>query len=561
MEWNPVRKSRSAYAGLIAALFFGGPSAVRAQCPSYPYSFLTMSGASSFDQFGASAASVGDVNGDGIPDLLVGAPFADPSGLSAAGQAVLLAGGIGTVLLTVNGAASGDLMGQAVAGSGDLNGDTVGDLLVGAPNADPAGLSAAGEVLAISGATGGVLYSLAGTSPSDRFGQAVCVAGDVNADGVPDLLVGAPYASPLGLSMAGLARVFSGSSGAPIFPLPLIGSAVNQNFGYSVAGPGDVDGDGIADLFIGAPTSSQAKVFSGATGALLLTVSGMGYLGRSVAGPGDINGDGTPDLLAGDAMTGGAAYSGVNGTVLFAVSGGVMAGPGDVTLDGVPDALVGRPAQGQAAVYSGLSGVQVASFGTPPLGSGCPTTIGMAVAGAGDINSDGVVDMLVGEPYANPAAGLDCAGQVKVWSFVAYPAGSTSFGAGCPGSNGASPAISANGVPCLGSSVGISLSGALSGTPAILIGGASSTSWLGGPLPLDLGPLGIPGCFLRVSVDALLPTTTTGPAGAGGASFWFTIPTSSTLLGQFAFFQWYVVDPGPFAIPGVTSPGLQVLLG
>ncbi|MCI0589008.1 MAG: hypothetical protein L0323_19480 [Planctomycetes bacterium] len=541
------------------------------------------------ERFGSSIADAGDLDGDGIPDLAVGAPLADPAGLVDAGQARIFSGSNGLILRALNGGAPADRFGSSLAAIGDLDGDGVEDLLVGAPGADPGGLADAGRATLFSGSTGAALLVLDGSSASDAFGTSVAGPGDLDGDGFPELFVGAPFASPGGVFAAGRAVVFSGNGVGILFSFD--GTNLQDRLGMAVAGAGDVNGDGVADLVVGAPSASlilsgifglgQAGVFSGLDGSLLIsftTTVGYSELGTAVAGAGDANADGYADVIVGAPGWGFPSpglnlglvslYSGQSGAILSSLAGtgssppgrlgSSVAGVGDVNGNGVLDYIAGAPNAGSARVIASSGGVLATLTGEPPGDS-----FGRAVAGLGDVTGDGRPEIAVGAPTADPS-GLADAGRVRVFSFPGFPAGSSIFGTGCPGFGGFLPSIATTGglATSTGNPIfGIALGQALGGAAAVLVAGVSSQSWGGLPLPLDLAPSGAPGCALFVSGEVLIPTIAagTGPGG-GSATVPLPVPNNAALNGGLVYFQWYVFDPGPGPLPGSMSRALQVLV-
>ncbi|HET6204542.1 MAG TPA: VCBS repeat-containing protein [Planctomycetota bacterium] len=315
-------------------------------------------------------------------------------------------------LATFGGTSPGDLAGFGVAGPGDVNGDGVPDLIFGEPQCfwySPC-LSACGPGVArvVAGGTGARIWNLAGTAAGEMFGWSVAGAGDVNGDGKADLVIGSLCASSGGIAGAGRATVVSGATGGVLHAFD--GTAAGDNFGWSVAGVGDVDGDGVPDVASGSPPGNYVRVFSGATGALLLQLNGSGSFGI-VAGLGDVNGDGHADVPVGAWLAGpGQAFvfSGVGGAILHTFNGsfpgdrfgGALAGAGDVDGDSVPDLLVGAGTAspggfiwaGQAKLFSGATGALLRAFDGSSPGDG----LGWSLAGLPDVNGDGVRDVLVG---------------------------------------------------------------------------------------------------------------------------------------------------------------------
>ncbi len=314
--------------------------------------------------FGISVASAGDVNGDGYPDLVVGA-----RDVGAVGRAYVYLGGAaglsGTPATTLIGSVANGSFGISVASAGDVNGDGYADVAVGA-NSDS---TATGHAYVYLGSAAGLSATVATTftGPSGAggsFGTSVASAGDVNGDGYADLAVGA-----FGVA-TGVGRVYlyvgsaAGLSGTPTTTLAGL-DGTNSYFGYSVAGAGDVNGDGYADLAVGSGLVDRARVYlgsaAGLSGTPATTLSGPvagGFFGFSVAGAGDVNGDGYADLTVGASGESGgtgrayvylgsaAGLSGAPATTLTGVIaggqfGGSVAGAGDVNGDGFADVAVG----------------------------------------------------------------------------------------------------------------------------------------------------------------------------------------------------------------------------
>ena len=414
------------------------------------------------NRFGFSVSSAGDVNGDGIDDLIVGAPDADisgnysnegesyvifgsNSGFDASIDAETLDGSDGFVIVGIN---EGDNSGRSVSSAGDVNGDGINDLIIGAPNAEPnnsySNYSSDGESYVVFGGSSlgdsGTLelstldgsngFNIAGIDRYDNSGRSVSSAGDINGDGIDDLIIGAPYAGEYvyyGSNSQGESYVvFGGNDVGDSGTLELssldgsngfVISGVDSydNAGRSVSSAGDVNGDGINDLIIGAPNADPSGNYS---------YEGASYV---VFGGNDVGDSGTLELSALDG-TNGFAISGVD---RFDNAGDSVSSAGDVDGDGINDLIIGAPnagvsgnygSEGQSYVIFGSSDGFAANIDLANLdeidgiiinGANGGDNAGTSVSGAGDINGDGVDDVLIGAPYADPN-GNDDAGESYV---------------------------------------------------------------------------------------------------------------------------------------------------
>lgn len=315
------------------------------------------------DEFGFSVAGGSDIDGDGMdftPDFVIGAPGAALSSLDSAGAVYVYSGQDGSLIFQKEGTSAYDRFGHAVAIasegygpepgrvvvgapwadaatfmdngvvyiyspwdpwgvdyqlSGSDNGDhfgwSIGNLgyigsgqygiVVGAPDADPSGKSNAGVVYGYNASTGSQIFQIDGEATGDRFGWAVSSAGDVNLDGKPDVLIGAPLASPNGLTNAGCAYVYSSADATLIYRIE--GTRAGAQLGYSVAAAGDVDGDSWPDLLVGStfpsgPTT-PALVYSGRDGSPLAWLSRNSIAPYAVAGGLRLNNDNLNDIAVG----------------------------------------------------------------------------------------------------------------------------------------------------------------------------------------------------------------------------------------------------------------------
>ena len=533
------------------------------------------------DQLGWSVSGAGDVNGDGLDDLIVGAYGGDDK-TTDAGEAYIIygkanpaAGAAGTQFGTsvgsrqvldttsltladgfiIQGDMEGDRLGDSVSGAGDINGDGLADLIVGARWGDDRGESAGeayivygkavadgtqfGTAMTTNSVTRQVLdtssmapadfFILLGDTASDRLGRSVSGAGDVNGDGIDDLIVGARYGddggdnageayiiygkpnpaagdgtpgTQFGITGSGGRQILDTSMLAPAAGFIIQGDAGGDNLGDTVSGAGDINGDGLADLIVGAesggdggPGAGEAYIIYGKVGtagtqfgtavtdtdsgamrqvldtSMLAPAAGfilqgdaeLDNLSASVSGAGDINGDGRDDLIvgarfgddggenageayiiygkAGDGTqfgtieTGGGTRRVLDTSMLAPAAGFILqgdaeldqlgysvSGAGDINGDGLADLIAGAwlgddggEDAGEAYIIYGKAGVNGTQFGTKVGNRQVLDTTGLAptdgfilqgdtgddqlgwsVSGAGDVNGDGFDDLIVG---------------------------------------------------------------------------------------------------------------------------------------------------------------------
>ncbi|MBD2261264.1 FG-GAP-like repeat-containing protein [Pseudanabaena sp. FACHB-2040] len=319
-----------------------------------------INGGDGSSRFRISANKAGDINGDGLDDFIVGASQAN-SGTGASYIIFGRKGGLGSSLnlatldgtngFAINGTTLGDLFGSAVSSAGDINGDGISDLIIGAPGVDGSSifLKGAGYVVFGSKSSFGSSFNLStldgnngffierATSSYDSLGSSVSSAGDINGDGIDDLIISAPNADLNGRSDAGTSYVVFGSRSGFSNSFKL--SSLNGKNGFVIGGTssfaqsgraisavGDVNNDGIDDIIIRAPgvgrntpsTAGQAyvvfgsqngfksyidlSVLNGSDGFFINGINSSDSSQMSVSGAGDINGDGIADFIVGVAL-------------------------------------------------------------------------------------------------------------------------------------------------------------------------------------------------------------------------------------------------------------------
>lgn len=409
---------------------------------------------------GISVSAAGDINNDGIDDLIMGAHTADPDGRSNAGQIYVLfgaddigAGGNitpgnldGSNGFTINGIKAGDNAGVTVSGVGDISGDSVDDVLIGASAATADNGIRTGQVYALLGSTGlgatGTIelsnltandgFVMNGISARASIGRSIGTAGDINADGIRDFIIGAPLAGPNNARTSGQSYVVFGndtsvaggildlSSLNGVNGFSIDGIDGQDQSGVSVSSAGDFNGDGIDDLLIGASGAAKNNnivnrssgesyvvfgapdignsgqldltILNGSNGFIIEGIAGNDGLGRSVSSAGDVNGDGSADIILG--ARGADPEGRSNAGQSYVVFGGSNAG-GTGNLN--------------VADLNGRNGVAL-------NGTISDDFSGTAVSSAGDVNDDGVTDLLVGASRANrnPNDGDRSAGESYV---------------------------------------------------------------------------------------------------------------------------------------------------
>lgn len=264
--------------------------------------------------FGWAVTPLGDLNGDGAPDFGVGAFAQDGNG-----RVFICSGHDGKLLKTLTPPAGSVTFGWSVASIPDLNKDGLPDILVGAPYTTVGKNAVQGQAYAFSSKDGTLLFTLDNPQPlaGTTFGWRITSAGDLNKDGISDILVGAPYQDVDHVIAQGAAYVFSGANGQPLFPLKAPVPHAYDAFGYTLTAGEDMNQDGVPEILVGAPyqtvdefhVQGEVFLFNGQDGRHLTTFDNPyphqgSSFGTAIAPPFDVNGDHIPDFAIGAAGQG-----------------------------------------------------------------------------------------------------------------------------------------------------------------------------------------------------------------------------------------------------------------
>jgi hypothetical protein len=375
--------------------------------------YLSIYGSANWDKHGVGgSAGVGDINGDGIGDFLVGSPY------SAQMIANIYSGSDLAILRTYSNGGNGNF-GRWVANIGDTDNDGYNDYSIACPDLTVNGLQWAGEVYLYSGATGTLMHTVQGQSAGHNVGR-VGAAGDINADGYADYFIGATMEDWGGFEDAGMLYVYSGRTHQVLYQSH--GNSDYAFWGRAFGGGFDLNQDGYGDFIAGSSDENTAIVYSGIDGSVIYTYVAPHWserLGRAVCLTPDINNDGIPDFaisafhitVAGvDGVGEVYIYSGADGSILhtfagesfFDSFGDNMEYVGDVDGNGNPDLAVGSPGTntlgmgncGSVQVFDMVTGDRIQYA----VGSNSGTQLGDHVSWIGDTTGDGKDNVLSAEP-------------------------------------------------------------------------------------------------------------------------------------------------------------------
>ena len=421
----------SLFPGLWAGQADGAGFRVGARLEDAHWSFL---GENAGDYSGYAVASASDVNGDGFCDLLISAPYNSEVG-AYAGEVYLILGKVkgfqldedlGQASASFRGESTSDMAGLSIGGGGDVNGDGFCDLVIGAPFHDGNGVDSGAVYLVLGKSSGWALdvnlsqadASFLGEDSDDYAGYSVDIAGDVDRDGYDDIIIGAYNDEGGGGGAGKVYLVFGRASGwsarmnlSSCAGSSFLGEAFGDGLGICVSKAGDVNWDGFGDVLISAPWNSEAGISTGQVYIVMGASTGWTNNG-SISG-------------ADASFFGEGAYEDF---------GMVVTGGGDVDGDGFADIAISAPSNSESATGAGqvylvlgrespwemdmsISGAD-ASF----LGSAMGDGAGYAISIDGDLDGDGLDDIMIGAPSyddgSSTDAGHSCVvlGREEGWS-------------------------------------------------------------------------------------------------------------------------------------------------
>lgn len=503
------------------------------------------------DDFGRAVSDVGDLDGDGVTDLLVGAPFDDNAGTNA-GVVWVHSGATGDVLWWRLGDWAGDNFGWALDSLGDINGDGTGDYIVGAPGWDNGGTWQAnsGAVYVISGETGATIAFLPTNQLNANQGYAVRGLGDITGDGVNDYAYSTPFFDINGLTDNGSVTVHSGAGTQYLFAR--YGQENSAFYGYSIGAARATSSPATSRILVGAPgvdglgvDRGQGQLLdgNGTTHATFPGSTDHEWFGATVAEVGDANKDGWTDFAIAapyaDILFVGAdagsvkVFSGISNSYLFSITGATaganfgqsLAGCGDFDGDGWDDLLIGAPNDdsgavdgGEARLVSGRTGATMHSWT-----GGVNDHMGRAVSSAGDLNGDGHEDIIFGADDAPFGAG-------EAYVHLSHVDAPMTYCVAKDNSQNCTPQIASSGVPSLSiaNDFHVTASNVISQKFGILFWGAAAHN----------AP------FLDGTLCVLPPLQRTAPQNSGGNAW----PDDCSGLYDFHFSHTYMADTG--MLPG-----------